>query len=153
MRWRMMICERISHIGVTWCPTNIELVMFHSVFDPVESHIHCLWELLLDCVIDNAILWCCQFRVLWRPACDPFQKSVVRVVVPSFALTKSAPNWASATDDTTCVSTVVWNKSGPLDRGFLGGACFVTQVEVTANSWLSLWLREVRGIAFWAVLW
>jgi hypothetical protein len=32
MSWRMMISEIISHIDVTWRPTNIELV---SVFDPV----------------------------------------------------------------------------------------------------------------------
>jgi hypothetical protein len=51
-----MLSEMISHIGVTWCPTNVELVLLHSVFDPVESHIHCLGALLLECVIGNAIL-------------------------------------------------------------------------------------------------
>jgi hypothetical protein len=50
-----MLCEIISHIGVTWRPTNIELALFHSVFDPVESNIHCFGSLLLDCIIDNAI--------------------------------------------------------------------------------------------------
>jgi hypothetical protein len=55
MRWRMMICEIFPHMGVTWRPTNIEVVLFYPVFDPVESHIHFFGAFLFDCVIDNAI--------------------------------------------------------------------------------------------------
>jgi hypothetical protein len=43
----------------------------------------------------------------------------VRVTVPYFALKKNAPNSALATEETTCLSDVVWHKSGPLDGGFL----------------------------------
>jgi hypothetical protein len=50
-----MLSEIISHIGVTWRPTNIELVLFYSVFDPVEYHVHCFGAFLSDCVIDNTI--------------------------------------------------------------------------------------------------
>jgi hypothetical protein len=57
MLWRMMMSEKISHISVTWRPTTIELLLFHSIFDPVESHVHWLGAFLLNCVIDNAI--CC----------------------------------------------------------------------------------------------
>jgi hypothetical protein len=41
---------------------------------------------------------------------------VVRVTVPSFAFTKTEPNSASATEDTTCLSIGVWQRSGPLVR-------------------------------------
>jgi hypothetical protein len=51
----MMLCEIVPHIGVTWRPPNIELVLFYPVFDPVESHIHCFGAFLVYCVIDNAI--------------------------------------------------------------------------------------------------
>jgi hypothetical protein len=51
----MMLCEIVPHIGVTWCPTNVELALFHPVFDLVKSHIHSFGAFLLDCVIDNAI--------------------------------------------------------------------------------------------------
>jgi hypothetical protein len=51
----MMLSEIISQIGVTYHPTNIELVLFHSVFDPLESHVHCFGAFLLECVIENAI--------------------------------------------------------------------------------------------------
>jgi hypothetical protein len=57
MRWRMMLSEIITHIGVTRLPSYIELVLFNSVFYPVEYHVHCFGALLLDCVIDDAI--CC----------------------------------------------------------------------------------------------
>jgi hypothetical protein len=52
-----MLCEIISHIGVTWRPTNVELVLLHSVLDRVESHIHFLIAFLLHCVVENTI--CC----------------------------------------------------------------------------------------------
>jgi hypothetical protein len=55
MCWIMILSEIISHIGVTRRPTNIELVLFHSVCDPVEYHVHCRGALLLDCVIDDTI--------------------------------------------------------------------------------------------------
>jgi hypothetical protein len=53
--WRMVLSEIITHIGVTRCPTYIELVLFNSVFYPAESRVHCFGALLLDCVIDDAI--------------------------------------------------------------------------------------------------
>jgi hypothetical protein len=49
----------------------------------------------------------------------PISESGVRVTVPSLAFTKTAPNFASATEDTTCLSTVVWQRSGPLVRGLV----------------------------------
>jgi hypothetical protein len=55
MRWRMMLSEIITHIGVIRRPTYIELGLFNSVFDPVESHVHCFRALFLECVIDYAI--------------------------------------------------------------------------------------------------
>jgi hypothetical protein len=55
MRWRMMLSEIISHIGVTRRPAYIELVLFRSVFEPVEYHVHCIGALFLDYVIDDAI--------------------------------------------------------------------------------------------------
>jgi hypothetical protein len=54
-RLRIMLSEIITHIGVTRHPTYIELILFNSVFDPVEYHVHCFGALLLDCVIDDAI--------------------------------------------------------------------------------------------------
>jgi hypothetical protein len=57
MRCIMMLSEIITHIGVTRRPTSIELVLFNSVFDPVEYHVHCFRALFLDCVIDNAICY------------------------------------------------------------------------------------------------
>jgi hypothetical protein len=50
-----MFSEIISQIGVTWCPPNIKLFLFYSVFDPVELHIHSFGSFLLDGVVDNAI--------------------------------------------------------------------------------------------------
>jgi hypothetical protein len=52
-----MLSEIVSHIGVAWRPTYIELALFHSVIDQVESHLHCFGAFFWDCVIDNAI--CC----------------------------------------------------------------------------------------------
>jgi hypothetical protein len=43
--WRMMLCEIVPHIGVTWCPPNIELVLFYPVFDPVEYPL--LWSVFV----------------------------------------------------------------------------------------------------------
>jgi hypothetical protein len=57
MRWTMMLSEIVSHIGVTRCAAYIEIVLFNSVFDPVESHARCFGALLLDCIIDDYI--CC----------------------------------------------------------------------------------------------
>jgi hypothetical protein len=70
MRWRMMISEIVTHIGVTGLPTYIELVLFNPVFDPLESLVH-------GCVIDDAIcggVSSFQFPVLWNLVCGPFQK-------------------------------------------------------------------------------
>jgi hypothetical protein len=46
-------------------------------------------------------------------------ESIVCVTVTSFAFTKMAPNPASVTSDTTCLSTCVWQRSGPVVRGFV----------------------------------
>jgi hypothetical protein len=54
---RIMLSEIISYIGVTRRPTYIELVLFNSVFDPGEYHVHCFGALFLDCVMNDAI--CC----------------------------------------------------------------------------------------------
>jgi hypothetical protein len=53
----MILSEIITHVGVTRHPTHIALVLFNSVFDPVEYHVHGFEALLLDCVIDDTI--CC----------------------------------------------------------------------------------------------
>jgi hypothetical protein len=50
----MMFSEVISQIGVTWRPPNVKLLLFYSVFDPVEPHIHSFGSFLLG-VGDNAI--------------------------------------------------------------------------------------------------
>jgi hypothetical protein len=50
-----MFSELISQIGVTWRPPNVKLLLFYSVFDPVELHIHSFGSFLLDGVVDNAI--------------------------------------------------------------------------------------------------
>jgi hypothetical protein len=44
----------------------------------------------------------------------PISERVVHVTVPYLTLTKMATNSISATEDTTCLSTVVWKISGPL---------------------------------------
>jgi hypothetical protein len=118
MRWRMMLSEIIAHIGVTRRPTYIELVLFNSVFDPVEYHVNCVGALLLDCVIDDAI--CCvvfSFEFCGIVFVAHFRKCCA--TVPSFAFTKTAPNSASVIEDTICLSTVVWQRSGPLVRVFV----------------------------------
>lgn len=50
-----MFSEVISQIGVSWRPPNVKLLLFYSVFDPVETHIHSFGPFLLDGVVDNAI--------------------------------------------------------------------------------------------------
>jgi hypothetical protein len=71
----------------------------------------------LDCVIDHSV---CSGVVSFEFGdvllVAHFRK-VVRVTVPSLALTKMAQNSASATEYITCLSTVVWQISGPLMRG------------------------------------
>jgi hypothetical protein len=40
VRWRMILGEIVTHIGVTRRPTYIELVLVNPVLDPVKYHIH-----------------------------------------------------------------------------------------------------------------
>jgi hypothetical protein len=114
-----MFSEVISQIGVSRRPPNVKLLLFDSVFDPVEPHFHSFGPFLLDGVVDNAtavVLSVVRSVASWW---WPISESVVRVTVPSLALTKSAPNSASETDETICLRTVVWHKRGPLERGFM----------------------------------
>jgi hypothetical protein len=59
MRCIIMLSEIVTHIGVTRCPTYIELLLFNPFFDPAEYHVHGFASgfgaLLLDCVIDDVI--------------------------------------------------------------------------------------------------
>jgi hypothetical protein len=48
VRWRIMVCEVVTHVGVTMCPTYNELVLFHPVFNPIEYHVHGFGAFLLD---------------------------------------------------------------------------------------------------------
>jgi hypothetical protein len=41
VRWRMVLSEIVSQIGVTLRPSNVNFFMLYSVFDPVEPHVHC----------------------------------------------------------------------------------------------------------------
>jgi hypothetical protein len=54
----------------------------------------------------------------------PISERVVRVTVSNLAFTKTVPNLASATEDTTSLSTVVWQRSGPLIRGVVDESVF-----------------------------
>jgi hypothetical protein len=51
----MMLSEIISQTGVTWCPSNVKLFLFYSIFDPVEPHIHSFGSFLLEGVVYNTI--------------------------------------------------------------------------------------------------
>jgi hypothetical protein len=123
-----MISEIISHIGVTWRPTNIELVLFHSIFDPVESHINCFVALLLDCVIDNAIY------------CGVVSFELCGILVVTHFRQCCAHDGAFFCIDKKCTKVGLSHRGDHLFEyfcisqkwaigwGFLGGACFVTQV-------------------------
>jgi hypothetical protein len=141
-----MLCEIISHIGVTWRPTNVELVLLHSVLDPVDSHIHFLRAFLLHCVIDNTICcgvfsfeFCGVVVVTHFSQCCACDGAFLRIHKKGTKLGLSNRGYHMFED--YCVA-----QKWAIREGFLGGVCFVPQVEVTATSLLSLGLREVRGI-------
>ena len=40
MGGRMMFCEVVGKIKSCWGPVDVELILFHSILDPVEAHVH-----------------------------------------------------------------------------------------------------------------
>jgi len=51
----MMLSEVIAPIFITRGPVNFELVLFHSVFKPIKSHVNGFAALLFDSTVDDAI--------------------------------------------------------------------------------------------------
>ena len=40
---RMMFGKIIRFIIPAWLPINFKLALFNSIFDPIETHVYCLW--------------------------------------------------------------------------------------------------------------
>ena len=50
---RVCFGEEVREIGAAWLPFNVEMALADAVTDPVETHVHGLATLLLDCVVSN----------------------------------------------------------------------------------------------------
>ena len=50
-----MLGEVITKVSTAWCPIEVELSLFDSILEPVESHVNGLGASLFDCVSENAM--------------------------------------------------------------------------------------------------
>ena len=50
-----MLGEVVGQVVTALLPVDLELFLFHSVTNPVESHVYCLGSLLLDSVVGDAL--------------------------------------------------------------------------------------------------
>jgi hypothetical protein len=53
--WGMVFCKVVGQVGRSWFPVNVKLVLFNSVLNPIESHLHGFLFLLFDLVVGKAI--------------------------------------------------------------------------------------------------
>jgi hypothetical protein len=128
-----MTSEIITHIGVTRRPTYIELVLFNSVFDPVEYHVHCFGALLLDCVIDDVI--CCV--VVSSGFCGVLLLAHFRNCCACdsafFSIHKNGNKFDLSHGRYHMFGYCCMAKKWDIGQGFCGLVCFVTKVEVNYN--------------------
>ena len=50
----MVLGVVVGTIGLAGFPVHSELALFHTISDPIESHVHCLGSFGLDCVVGDS---------------------------------------------------------------------------------------------------
>jgi hypothetical protein len=139
-----MFSEIISQIGVTWRPPNVKLLLFYSVFDPVEPHIHSFGSFLLDGVVDNAT----------RGGVVSGEVSGVLVVThlrkccacdgALFGVDKERYEFSFSDRRDHMFEDCCLAQDRAIGEGF--HAFLVAQIEIPTNSGFGFWLGEERGI-------
>ena len=45
----------VSQVCGSWCPSELELVLVDSIFNPVEAHVNCFGTFLFELTVDDAV--------------------------------------------------------------------------------------------------
>jgi hypothetical protein len=146
MRWRMMSSEVISQIGVTWRPPNVKLLLFYSVFDPVEPYIHSFGSLLLDGVVDNAIRGGVVLGEVSGVLVVPHFRKCCACDGDLFGVDKECSKFSFSDRRDHMFKDCCLAQERAIGEGFHTGVCLAAQIEIPTNSGLGFWIGQVRGI-------
>ena len=61
----VMLGEVVSQVSGSWLPVNVELALFHSVFEPIEAHVNGFGSFLFDGISEDANT-CLVVSAQWR---------------------------------------------------------------------------------------
>jgi hypothetical protein len=105
-----VFCE----ILISRAPVHIRLSLFYSVFYPIKTHIHCFCAFFLIVPLLHPVAVVLSVSIGVGGCGFPNTYNVVRTTAPSLEFIKTAPIYASAAEDITCLRTLLMIKIAPL---------------------------------------
>ena len=114
--FRIIFCKIVCTIFLSYFPCNEIFLKCFWVTNPKIAHIHCVWLLLLDCIILNSIGCLIVHANFCNVTWVDHSSNVFRRMTTSLLVTKNPPVSASASEATTNFKILQFTCIGPLSH-------------------------------------